>query len=129
MLKIISTNKAASAIGPYSQAIKAGNMLFVSGQLPVEPLSSDIVKGDIAEQTIQVILNIKNILEEAGYSLKDVVKTTVFLKDLSAFQMMNEVYADFFTSKPARSTVEVSALPKGAEIEIEAIAVRNTDRG
>jgi len=127
MLKTISTNKAASAIGPYSQAIDTGNILFVSGQLPVNPINAEIIEGDISDQARQVIMNIKSIIEEAGYSLDEVVKTTVFLRDLSGFQRMNEVYADFFTSKPARSTVEVSALPRGAQIEIEAIAVKNTD--
>lgn len=124
MKEIISTSKAPSAIGPYSQAVKVGNLIFISGQIPIDPSSGNIVNGDIKEQTKRVLENIKGILESVGASLANVVKTTVFMIDLSEFSLMNEVYKDYFPEKPpARSTIQVSALPRGAKIEIEAIAI------
>ena len=124
MKEIISTSKAPSAIGPYSQAVKVGNLIFISGQIPIDPSSGNMVNGDIKEQTKRVLENIKGILESVGASLANVVKTTVFMIDLSEFSIMNEVYKDYFPEKPpARSTIQVSALPRGAKIEIEAIAI------
>jgi len=123
MLRKISTDKAPWAIGPYSQAVVAGKFVFLSGQIPVEPLNNKVIKGDIGIQTQQVLQNISCILKEAGCSADDVVKTTVFLKDMKDFDNMNLVYAAFFKDKPARSTVEVSSLPKGVLIEIDCIAV------
>ncbi len=124
MKKIIASAKAPGAIGPYSQAVAAGGLLFVSGQLPVDPATGAFVSEDIGELTARSLENLKAILEEAGCGLGDVVKTTVFLKDMGDFAAMNKVYAEYFTSDcPARSAVEVAALPKGSRIEIEAIAV------
>jgi 2-iminobutanoate/2-iminopropanoate deaminase len=124
MQDIVNTDKAPKAIGPYSQAVKANGFIFVSGQIPIDPDTSAIVKEDIAEQTIRVIKNIKNILESAGSGLEYVVKTTVYLRDLKKFDDMNRVYGGFFTNLfPARATVEVSNLPKGVDIEIDAIAI------
>ncbi len=129
MIKIvIQTEKAPKAIGPYSQAIRCGDYLFVSGQLPVEPASGNI-SGDIKTQTHQVIKNMSAILLEAGASLQNVVKTTVFLKDLNDFAAMNEVYLQYFNrDPPARSCVQVAAIPKGALIEIECIAMLSTGK-
>ena len=122
--KVISTDTAPKAVGPYSQAIEAGNFLFVSGQLPLHPQSGEIVGNDITAQTRQSIENIKAILAAAGVSLADVVKTTVFLQNMGDFVRMNEVYQQYFgDSAPARSTVEVAKLPKNALVEIESIAV------
>ncbi len=122
--KIISTDTAPKAVGPYSQAIEAGNFLFVSGQLPLHPQSGEIVGNDITTQTRQSIENIKAILAVAGASLSDVVKTTVFLQNMGDFARMNEVYQQYFgDSAPARSTVEVAKLPKNALVEIESVAV------
>ena len=124
MKEIVNTDRAPKAIGPYSQAVKANGFIFVSGQIPIDPDTNDLVKGDIAEQTIQVIKNIKNILEAGGSGLEDVVKTTVYLRDLKKFGDMNRAYGEFFTNLfPARATVEVSNLPKGADVEIDAVAV------
>lgn len=124
MKEIISTSKAPSAIGPYSQAVKVGNMLFISGQIPLDPKSGTMVEGDIKEQTRRVLENIKGILESIGANLTNVVKTTVFMVDLSEFSEMNEVYKEYFSENPpARSTVQVNALPRNAKIEIEAIAI------
>ncbi|MEW6012845.1 MAG: RidA family protein [Elusimicrobiales bacterium] len=124
MKEIVSTDKAPKAIGPYSQAVKSGNFIFVSGQLPIDP-SNQQMPQTVSEQTEICIKNIKNILESAGFSIKDIVKTTVFMTDLSKFNEMNSKYAEFFDSNPpARATVEVKALPKGATVEIEAIAVK-----
>lgn len=121
--KVILTESAPGAIGPYSQAIKKGNFIFVSGQLPVNPQTGEIPKN-IIEQTKQSLSNVKEILKATGASLEDVVKTTVFLKDLSHFTEVNEVYGEFFTDNyPARSCVEVSRLPKDASVEIEVIAI------
>jgi 2-iminobutanoate/2-iminopropanoate deaminase len=121
--KAIKTEKAPKAIGPYSQAIRNGSFLFLSGQLPTDPLSGEI-SGDIKIQTHQVFKNMAAILSEAGASLKDLVKTTVFLKEISDFTAMNEVYKQYFDhDPPARSCVQVAAIPKGALIEIESIAI------
>ncbi len=120
----IKTNWAPAAIGPYSQGIKAEGMIFLSGQIPVDPLSGEVIPGGIAAQTRQVLKNLRMVLEEAGGGLNDIVKTTVFLKDLSKFGEMNSVYGEYFAQPyPARATVGVNALPKGVEIEIDAIAV------
>ncbi|MBQ8607190.1 MAG: RidA family protein [Bacteroidaceae bacterium] len=125
MKKVISTVKAPAAIGPYSQAIEVNGMLFLSGQIPVDPSTGEIVEGGIKEQTKQVFENIKNVLKEAGLTLDNVVKTTVFLADISMFVEMNEVYASYFTSDyPARSAFAVKQLPKGALVEIESIAIK-----
>lgn len=124
MNKVINTAKAPAAIGPYSQAIKAGNTLYISGQIPFVPETMQLVSEDIKEQTKQCLENLKAILEEAGLSLNDVVKTGVFIKDMNEFAAINEVYASYFTdNKPARACVEVARLPKDVRVEIEAIAV------
>src|ERR1044071_5207248 len=126
MKKIISTSEAPAAIGPYSQAIRSGDFLFCSGQIPLDPKSGQIVSDDITPQTRQVMDNIKGVLKSEGLSLADVLKTTIFLTDLGDFQTVNEIYASYFSSEPpARSTVQVSALPKGAKVEIEVIARAN----
>ena len=121
----IHTPNAPAAIGPYSQAVQAGNMLFVSGQIPVDPATGAFAGSDIATQTRQSLTNVKNILEAAGYALSDVVKTTVLLHDIADFTAMNAVYAEFFTAPcPARACFAVKDLPKGALVEIEAIACK-----
>ena len=123
MNQIIHTPNAPAAIGPYSQAVKAGNMLFVSGQIPIDPATGAFAGEDIVTQTRQSLTNVKNILEAAGYTLTDVVKTTVLLSDIADFAAMNAVYAEFFTENcPARACFAVRDLPKGALVEIEAIA-------
>ena len=122
--KTIKTKDAPEAIGPYSQAIQAGNFVFCSGQIGLDPDTGKLIEGDIVKQTERVILNLKAVLEEAGCKMSDVVKTTVYLKNIADFQAMNEIYANHFLSKPARATVEVSALPKGALVEIECVATR-----
>jgi 2-iminobutanoate/2-iminopropanoate deaminase len=120
----VQTDSAPKAIGPYSQAIKANGMLFASGQVPIDPVTGEIIQGTIAEQTERVFHNLKAVLEAAGTSLDNVVKTTVFLADLSDFAEMNQTYAQFFgDAPPARSTVEVSRLPKDARVEIDLIAL------
>ena len=125
MRKVISTNNAPAAIGPYSQAIEVSNMIFISGQIPVNPTTGKIDAEDIAGQTSQSFANLKAILAEAGSSMDNIVKTTVFLADMSLFEGMNNVYKTQFTGDfPARSAVAVKALPKGALVEIEAIAVK-----
>lgn len=122
--KVIQTEKAPKAIGPYSQAIQAGNFLFLSGQIPLDPKTGELVKGDIRKQTQQVLENIKGVLESQGLGMEDIVKVTIFLKDIGNFNQVNEVYATYFPSSlPARSTVEVAKLPRDADIEIEAIAL------
>jgi len=122
--KVIHTEKAPKAIGPYSQAIQAGNFLFLSGQIPLDPRTGELVKGDIRQQTQQVLENIKGVLESQKLGMEDVVKVTIFLKDIGNFNQVNEVYATYFpSSPPARSTVEVAKLPRDADIEIEAIAL------
>lgn len=128
MKKIILANNAPAAIGPYSQAIGTGNLIFVSGQIPFSP-GGERVEGGIKEETIRVLENLKAVLEEGGVSLDQVVKTTVYLKDMADFNDFNEVYGEYFSDEPpARACVEVSALPKGVNIEIEAIAVRNLNK-
>lgn len=123
--KVVSAKKAPVAIGPYSQAIKFGKFLFISGQIPVNPATNETVNGPIEDQVVQVISNIKVILEAAGMELTDIVKTTLFLKRLEDFDRVNNIYKSYFSDNPpARSTVEVSNLPKDARIEIEAIACR-----
>lgn len=124
-MKALHTEKAPAAIGPYSQAIEAGGMVFASGQLPVDPATGNFAEGGIKEQTRQSLTNAAAILDEAGLSLANVVKTTVFLADMGDFAAMNEVYATFFSEPyPARSAVAVKALPKGAMVEIECIAAK-----
>ena len=123
MKKIISTTKAPSAIGPYSQAIQVGKLIYTSGQIPINPATGSFVEGGIKEQTRQSLLNVKAILEEAGLTMCNVVKTTVFMTDMNDFADMNAVYAEFFTEPyPARSAVAVKTLPKGALVEIEVVA-------
>lgn len=119
----ISSSKAPAAIGPYSQAIATNGFLFISGQLPIDPATGNFAEGGIRELTRQSLENVKSILAEAGLTLADVVKTTVFLADMSDFAAMNEVYAEYFTAPaPARSAVAVKTLPKGGLVEIEVIA-------
>lgn len=119
----ISTKNAPAAIGPYSQAIKVGNLIYTSGQIPIDPATGTLVAGGIKEQTRQSLLNVQAILKEAGISMSSVVKTTVFMADMNDFADMNAVYAEFFTEPyPARSAVAVKALPKGALVEIEVVA-------
>lgn len=125
MKKVISTSNAPAAIGPYSQAIEANGMLFLSGMLPIDPLSGEIVPGGVKEQTTQIFNNIEAVLTAAGTTIDNIVKTTVFLDDMSLFGEMNEVYATRFSgSFPARSAFAVKALPKNALVEIEVIAVK-----
>ena len=122
-MKVISTKKAPAAIGPYSQAIQVGNLVYTSGQIPIDPATGTFVEGGIKEQTRQSLSNVKAILEEAGLSMTNVVKTTVFLADMADFADMNAVYAEFFAEPyPARSAVAVKSLPKGALVEIEVVA-------
>lgn len=124
-MKAISTEKAPKAIGPYSQAIEAGGMVFVSGQLPIDPATGMFAEGGIKEQTRQSLTNAMHILEEAGTDLAHVVKTTVFLSDMDNFAAMNEVYAEFFSMPfPARSAVAVKTLPKKALVEVECTAIK-----
>lgn len=118
----VHTDKAPAAIGPYSQAIISGNHVFTSGQIPLDPYTGDLNGSEIKTQTRQAIRNLSEVLSEAGSSLDKVIKTTCFLADINDFAAFNEVYAEYFTGKPARSCVEVSALPKGALVEIEVIA-------
>lgn len=121
--RIVCSDQAPKAIGPYSQAIVSNGFLFVSGQIPLDPLSGEVFRGSIDEQVELSIRNIASILGAAGLSLDDVVKTTIFLKNLANFDAVNRVYSEFFAAAmPARSTVEVTGLPKGVEVEIEAIA-------
>jgi 2-iminobutanoate/2-iminopropanoate deaminase len=122
---IIKTNRAPAAIGAYSQAVRAGDFVFVSGQIPLNPETGEVVFSDIKEQTERILVNIRNILQEAGMGLEDVVKTTVYLMLMDDFSRVNEVYARFFgDNPPARAVVEVARLPKDVAIEIEAIAYK-----
>ena len=122
--EVIHTDNAPAAIGPYSQAIKAGNLLFISGQVPFVPATGEIVEGDVKAQTAQSLKNLQAILKEAGADFSNVVKTTVFIKDMNEFAQVNEVYAEYFgENKPARACVEVARLPKDVKVEIEFIAV------
>ncbi len=124
MKEIIATERAPQAIGPYSQAVRAGNMVFASGQIPIDPSTREFVPGGIAEQTEQVLKNLKAVFEAAGVGLDQIVKTTVFLADMNDFTAMNEVYGKYFgQSPPARATVQAARLPRDAKVEIEAIAV------
>jgi len=124
MREVIATNDAPKAIGPYSQAIKANGLVFLSGQIPLDPATQELVQGDVAVQSERVLRNISKILKAAGSSLEQVVKTTVFLKSMLDFAAMNEVYARYFLHfPPARSTVEVARLPKDVLIEIDVIAL------
>lgn len=121
---IVMTDMAPRAIGPYSQAIRADGFVFLSGQIPIDPISGQVVQGDVRVQTRQVIENLKAVLEAAGSSLEKVVKTTVYLKDMNDFAAMNEIYAHYFgQSVPARATVQVARLPRDVSIEIDAIAL------
>ena len=122
--EVIHTNDAPAALGPYSQAIKAGNLLFVSGQVPLVPETMEVVEGDVQAQTAQSLKNLKAILAESRADFSNVVKTTVFIKDMNEFGAINEVYAEYFgENKPARACVEVARLPKDVKAEIEVIAV------
>ena len=122
--QVIHTENAPAAIGPYSQAVKAGNLLFVSVQVPFVPETMEIVEGDVKAQTAQSLKNLQAILKEAGADFSNVVKTTVFIKDMNEFAQINEVYAEYFgENKPARACVEVARLPKDVKVEIELIAV------
>ncbi|HEY4683666.1 MAG TPA: RidA family protein [Candidatus Acidoferrales bacterium] len=123
MRQIVSTEKAPRAIGPYSQAVRAGGWLFASGQIPIDPATGQMITGDIKTQTERVMKNLEAILEAAGLSFAHVVKTTVYLKDLNEFSAMNEIYGRFFpASPPARATVEVARLPRDARVEIDLLA-------
>lgn len=124
-LNLISTEKAPAAVGPYSQGVSTGSLIFTSGQLPIVPETGELITGDIQKAARQSLENVKAILAEAGATLEDVIKVTVFVSDMNNFSLINEVYAEFFSNhKPARSLVEVSKLPKNGEIEIEAIALK-----
>lgn len=124
-MKQISTQNAPAAIGPYSQAIEVNGFVYASGQLPIDPAAGAFPEGGVKEQTRQSILNVKAILEEAGFALSNVVKTTVYLADMGDFAAMNEVYSQFFAQPfPARSAIAVKALPKGALVEVEVVAAR-----
>lgn len=121
-MKTVETKKAPFAIGPYSQAIISGNYVFTSGQIPLDPASGNLIEGGIAEQTEQVIKNLSAVLEAADTGLENAVKTTCFLKNIADFAEFNAVYEKYFSNKPARSCIEVSALPKGALVEVEVVA-------
>lgn len=123
---IITTDKAPAAMGPYSQAVATGKLVFTAGQIPLDPANGQLVTGDIEEQTHRVLQNVQALLQEARSSLAMVIKTTVFMTDLANFNRMNAVYSEYFPSDPpARSTVQVTALPVGAQIEIECVAMTN----
>lgn len=128
MKQPVRTERAPKAVGPYSQAVKAGGFLFVSGQIPLDPETGEIVGSTTAEQADRVLRSIRCIVEDSGASLNDVVKTTIFLVDMNDFAAVNEVYANYFTGEtPARATVQVSRLPKDVRVEIEAIAYLGND--
>ncbi len=121
-MQMIETDKAPKAIGPYSQAIRHDNLIFISGQIAIDPETQEFIGGDIKKQTRRVMENIRGILEEVGLNFNHVLKTTIYLKNIDDFSAVNEIYGEYFTDyKPARSTVEVSNLPKGALVEIEAV--------
>ncbi len=123
MKKIVSTDKAPKAIGPYSQAVISGGFAFLSGQIPLDPMTGQIIQGDVAAQTEQVMENLKSVLEACGATMDSVVKTTVFLKDMGEFAQMNEVYGRYFPANaPARATVEAARLPRDVRVEIDCIA-------
>lgn len=124
-MEFVNTKNAPAAIGPYSQAVKVNNMLFVSGQIPINPNTGELVLTNIEDETKLVLNNLKNIVEHAGFKLTDIAKVTVFIKDMNNFGKINEIYESFFGShKPARAVVEVARLPKDVDIEIEAICVK-----
>jgi 2-iminobutanoate/2-iminopropanoate deaminase len=124
VIETVATDRGPKAIGPYSQAVRANGFVFLSGQIPLDPKTQQIVEGDVAAQTERVMENLKGVVEAAGSSLHHVVKTTVFLADMNDFAAMNEVYARYFTANaPARSTVEVARLPKNVRVEIDLIAL------
>lgn len=126
-IKEVKTGKAPGAIGPYSQAVIAGGFLFVSGQIPVVPETGEVVAGSSSDQARRALINLKGVVEAAGALMNDVVRTTVYLTDLSEFASVNEVYAEFFTEPyPARASVEVSSLPKGVDVEIDCVALTET---
>lgn len=126
---VIATDGAPAAIGPYSQAIKVGNIIFTSGQIPIDPANGQVVEGGVAEQTARVMANLQAVLSAAGASLDDVVKTTLYIKDMNDFGVINEVYSCYFAKEPpARSCVEVARLPKNVLVEIEAVAVVAGDK-
>jgi 2-iminobutanoate/2-iminopropanoate deaminase len=126
---VIATDGAPAAIGPYSQAIKVGNIIFTSGQIPIDPANGQVVEGGVAEQTARVMANLQAVLSAAGASLDDVVKTTLYIKDMNDFGVINEVYSRYFAKEPpARSCVEVARLPKNVLVEIEAVAVVAGDK-
>ena len=128
MKKIISTKEAPAAVGPYSQAVRVGSTVYCAGQIPLDPKSGQIVPGDIGAQTRRVLENIAAVLRAESLAFEDIVKTTIFLTNLSDFQTVNEIYGSYFKKEPpARSTVQVPALPKGANVEIEVIAVANSN--
>lgn len=123
-MKIISTDQAPAAIGPYSQAVQAAGLVFCSGQIPLDPASGELVSGDIRLETRQVMENLRGVLQAAGCGFGQVVRTTIYLVDMADFPAVNEVYGEFFPAvKPARATVAVAALPKGARVEIDAVAL------
>lgn len=123
-LRFLSTDKAPAAVGPYSQGVKAENIIYTSGQLPIDPVTGELSKGDIQKETRLCLENVKAVLEAAHATIEDLVKVTVFVTDMNDFSKINEIYAEFFGDhKPARSLVQVAALPKGSDIEIEGIAI------
>ena len=122
-MKIVSTNNAPGAIGPYSQAVIAGGMVYTSGQIAIDPATGNMVEGEVKEQTEQVCKNVKALLEASGTSIEKVVKTTCFLADMADFAVFNEIYAGYFTGKPARSCVAVKTLPKGALVEVDTVCL------
>ncbi len=122
-MKIVSTNNAPGAIGPYSQAIIAGGMVYTSGQIAIDPATGNMVEGGVKEQTEQVCKNVKALLEASGTSIEKVVKTTCFLADMADFAAFNEIYAGYFTGKPARSCVAAKTLPKGALVEVDTVCL------
>jgi 2-iminobutanoate/2-iminopropanoate deaminase len=125
--QVISTHHAPAAVGPYSQGVQCGELVYTAGQIPLDPATGRLVEGSIEDQTRQVLNNLRAILVAAGCTMADVVKTTVFIMDMADFKAMNGVYAEFFpTTPPARSTVQVGGLPLGARVEIEAVAVRQS---
>jgi len=125
MKKVIATKDAPTAVGPYSQAIAAGDLLFCAGQIPLDPATGELIEGDITAQATRVLENVKGVLAANGMTFADVVKSTVFMVDLAEFAAMNAVYAKYFSEPfPARSTIQVAALPKGSRVEIEVTAVR-----
>ena len=128
--KVVRSDKAPKALGPYSVGIMADHFVFASGQAGIDPVTNNLVEGGIEAETRQVLTNLKNVLEAAGTSMDKVVKTSVFLRDMNDFSKMNAIYGEFFkVDPPARTTVQVAALPKGAAVEIEVIALKNSDEG